>query len=411
VSNRHGLEEYWVNPAIDKARDAIFADLQEDNQEWRTEDAAMAQGIEFFVALPPSTYRGHFVKGLFWSRGVDCLYEAFPELPDFFVSMADSGGCAYPTATQADVLLTQYPNAKRESWFAKKHKKLGKKTMIPLSGEADWINEYVAAPCHVPGKSIDLFCMTDLSWADNLPLIAEALLIARQKYPDQFFRLTLLIHQQTDVTLSGLNEEEREMFARLEEMLVHPYDYLEILTGPRTMQERAQLFSRAKAFVSGRLIGPKPQDLNEAISSNIPVITFDTYNQYARGEEALLIPDGAGVHAEFNPEILADAMAFTVGEHHRFKPRMLYLMDWGRKHFLNKCLDAIPYYQEALPEFEPGAHHRNMWLDLAVFDSYRCSTIDFLYDKVSNFSYAKGLENIRQCLSSYKERLAGRVPV
>src|SRR5262245_34196995 len=108
----HGVfpREYISNPNIDKPIEEIYSDLDSFTWELIEQDLDNRDNLDFTVILPPLFYEGRFIKGLFFSRGVDYLHKSLPELRNLFFSMAYSMFCSYPWAASADAYLTCYRN-------------------------------------------------------------------------------------------------------------------------------------------------------------------------------------------------------------------------------------------------------------------------------------------------------------
>lgn len=388
----------------DKVSEKIYEELQGYSAEFFDGEPGTEEQINLSVVMPPVRHQGRFVKGILWSRGMDYLIEKFPRIPQLFNTLADSHWCSYPWSTRADGYLTGYANPQREKWFKKKFKKLADKALIPLSGWADYMHEYEVAPVPLEDRSedrdIDLLCVSRLVSYKNLGLIAEALKIYREKYPEPEIRMTWVVGKDFDYTLTALTPEEMAEFKKVEEILIHSSDYINIVPRAKDTRELSQYYSRAKAVVLGSLLEGKSRCLQEAISCNTPVIYFSDYNSVLRGDTPAL-PEGTGVHAPFGAEPLADAIHTVLNNRVAYKPRQRLLETGGRKAFLNQCVDHLHYYESNLPEFVPGRHFQNMWLDLAVFDNYHVSLRDFLYDARSHLSKAQGLHNVQQILNPY----------
>ena len=114
---------------------------------------------------------------------------------------------------------------------------------------------------------------------------------------------------------------------------------------------------------------------------NTPVIVFKDLSKYTRGNDNAF-PEGAGLYVpRFTSKSMCDTIYKALSNLDKFTPRRSYLTYNGRKNFLNRCIDSIPYYRENLPEYEPGKAMENLWLDLAMQENYQLSLNDFLYGK------------------------------
>jgi len=341
-------------------------------------------------------YERRFVKGLYCSEAVELLNQLFPELSQVFFSFAYSPGCSHPWATVADAYSSLYENCDREAWFRKTYPDRANKPLIPLQ-DTDFINEYCISPRQVAQKDIDAIAVARLSEEKNLPIIATALKIYRQKYPQNQIRLTILTGQDFDInTFNGLDDHALNELRKIESILTHPFDYLQLIPRVDYFSEIPTYYTRAKVFILGSLLEGKNRGITEAMSCNIPVICFEEFNQYARGKSPVF-PKGAGLYAKFDPESLADTIHTVLENPAEFQPRLQYLKYCGRKNFFNTCLDYFPYYHWNIPDYVPGQAFNNLWLDLAVQQKYQLSLYDFVYAR-SPFSHIRGIANIQQVI-------------
>jgi hypothetical protein len=87
-----------------------------------------------------------------------------------------------------------------------------------------------------------------------------------------------------------------------------------------------------------------------------------------------------------------------------YEPRKNYLMHYGRKNFVNKMIDAMPYYRENVPDYIEGKIHDNLWVDLACYDNYQVSFHDFLYGKLPSMSHVIGIKDIETLFKRYYKK-------
>jgi len=321
-------------------------------------------------------------------------------------------------------------------------------------------------PTHVPfvPKEYDVICVSRMHDLKNLPMIASALKVHRQKYRP--IRMVLIVGKAFDVNFKGLTAGELTELRKIEAILQHPRDYLEFVPQARYGDELAGYYSRSKLCVLGSLLEGKNRAIFEALSCNTPVVCFRQFNQYARGggpdatrrespdaetadrgspghtsdlppsdsgvgrpapdektgggasaavhspEElgkagAMVhaFPDGAGLYApEFDAESLADTFHQVLQNEKAFRPRRRFLETGGRKNFFQRCVDSFPYCAMALQDCVRGQHVGNLWLDLAVQANYQLSLIDFLYDRNHRLSHVRGLKSIDEMLKFYRGR-------
>ncbi|HEY9783966.1 MAG TPA: glycosyltransferase [Candidatus Obscuribacterales bacterium] len=396
-------EEYLSNPKIDKAIEEIYADLDAYVHEYFDDEPQHYKDIDLIVVLPPLNYEGTITKGILLSQGADVLVERYPELCSLFFVLAFSMSASYPTSCRADGYLVQYSNPHREAWFREKHRDKRHKLLVPF-GDSHYVHEYRYGYQIAP-KDIDVLVVSSLIPRKNIPIIAEAIKIYRKKYSSPI-RLTLIVGKEFDLNWNGLNDCEREEIKKLENLLVHMWDYIDIVPTV-TWSAMRTYYSRARVCVLGSLIGDSNRSIKEAMCADTPVICFKQFNQYARGEE-LPFPSGAGELSDFDAEALADTIHHVLHNRQDFKPRRSYLSNWGRKNFLNRCVDAIPYFKSALPEYEENASVKNLWIDLAVQNNYDLSLNDFVYGANPLISFRRGLDDIDSMLGFYFDRFALR---
>jgi len=390
--------EYLHNPNVTKPMEDIYADLDAYTGEFFENEPGLHESIDFVVPLPPLFYGGRFIKGMFFSQAVDYLNYCFPRLRHLFVSLAHSMWCSYPWADSADAYLTCYGNVNRERWFKKINPARAAKPLIPLQ-DADYTNEYRLAPVRIE-KDIDILCVSRLQARKNIMMIAWALKIYRRKYRSQPVRMTLITGSSQDCDPRCLSEHAREQLQELDTILGRTSDYVDLLGYVSHYEKLPEYYSRARVFVLASLIEGKNRSLHEAMACNTPVVCFREHNQFAR-QGAPMFADTAGLCCTFDPEALADTIHAVLHESECFAPRHAYLRTSGRRNFVSQCLDAIPYYRRALPDFSKGKHLQNAWLDVAVQDNYDVSLYEFIYGKRSGISQVRGVKNIAGVVEQY----------
>ncbi|MBY0404437.1 MAG: methyltransferase domain-containing protein, partial [Cyanobacteria bacterium] len=215
----------------------------------------------------------------------------------------------------------------------------------------------------------------------------------------------MVIGKEFDVNMESLTPHERDQYREIERELIHPQDYIDLVPVARWYDELPNLYARSKICFLGALIEGKNRSIQEAMCCNTPVICNVEYNQYVRGNTAI-VPEGTGLYSYFDAEAWADTIHEILNNYGDFKPRRKYLEGYGRRKFLNTCMDLIPYYKEHLPGYEEGNHHRNMHLDLAVSHHYQVSLMDFLYGKRHWLTHVRGVEQIREVIQKYVEALS-----
>jgi glycosyltransferase involved in cell wall biosynthesis len=393
--------EYISNPSINKPIEDIYKDLDSFTWEMLPGDSAIDNNVDFTVVLPPLQYEGCFVKGLFFSRAIDYLYDVLPGLRDLFLSMAYSMFCSYPWAASADAYLACYRNPAREAWFRRERPERAHIHFIPLA-EIDHMDEYRMAP--VPGlyKNIDVLCVSRLQDVKNLTMIARALKIYRSKYRRPI-RMTLVTGSRNGISPEKLPLYARQQLEALGRVLGRIEDYIDIYGRVDHWTELPQFYSRAKVYVLGSLIEGKNRGISEALSCDVPIVCFREFNQYARQGHPIL-PDGTGINCAYDAESLAEAIHTVLENPASFSPRLRYLKKYGRHNFLNQCLDYIDYYRTALPDFVPGQHGHNPWIDAALYCNYGRDLHTFLYRPGRGVARASGVNDIKAMLEFYQTR-------
>jgi glycosyltransferase involved in cell wall biosynthesis len=392
--------QYLSTPQINKPIEEIYADLDAYTYEIDETDSHRFDTVSFYVVLPPVRYDGKFIKGFYYSESVDLLNKVLPQLSQYFFSQAYSMWCSHPRSKTADVYSCVYHNPQRTAWFRQTNPDCANKVLIPWYN-SDFLNEYLIAPRPVQQKDIDVLCVARLSEEKNMPMIAEALKVYRQKYPGNPIMMTWIMGNKSfnAQNLNHLSPNQQQEWQKIESILGNPFDYIKVIPAVDYYQEISDYYSRAKVYVLGSLIEGKNRSLCEAMSCNVPIICFREFNQYARGQDDVF-PEGAGLYAQFEPESLADTIHTVLQNPTAFKPRLQYLKYRGRKNFFNACLDSLPQYQQIIPDYIPGQGFYNLWLDLAVQDNYQMSLDDFLYGRSSK-SHIRGLVKIYKTLQEW----------
>ncbi|UVK51415.1 glycosyltransferase [Mesorhizobium sp. AR02] len=395
--------EYISDPNIKKSISEIYTDIDSFTWELMEDDADAISGVDICVVLPPMFYDGVFVKGLYFSRGVDFLGHAAPKLSTLFNSMAYSMFSSYPWSEQADGYLACYRNAAREKWFRDRNPEKSNIPLIPLA-ETDFLDEFRFAPVRGTQRDIDVLCVSRLQDVKNIEMIGRALLVYRAKYRSPL-RMTLITGHRGGVTAASLPPYAREQLAMLQRLLGRVEDFIDLRGYVNHWSELPRFYSRARVFVLGSLIEGKNRSIGEAMSCNLPVVCFREFNQYARQGFAIM-PERAGICCVFDPEALADAWHFVLHNADTFSPRLGYLQQSGRRNFVNRCLDSIPYYSQALPNFVRDQNTQNPWIEAAIHRLYGMQLNSFLYRPGTGLARAWGVEHIRQLADRY-EQLVG----
>ena len=225
-------------------------------------------------------------------------------------------------------MFTLYDNPDRDAWFRKNNPDRADKILIPYEGSSEILNEYHMHPFPVPEKDIDIFAMSRLHPGKNLDVIAESLKIYRKKYPQKNIRMTMTVGKAFDINLTGLDDHEKDEFARIESKLTHVRDYIDLVPHINWHSELPRYFSRAKLYVMGALLEGRNRSIYEAMACNTPVVCFQEFNQYARGKADIFSPE-AGRYSPYDPEALADTFHTVLENQGDFKPRQKHLETLG----------------------------------------------------------------------------------
>ncbi|VXD23945.1 glycosyltransferase [Planktothrix paucivesiculata] len=398
IGNYERQSQYFNSPEIYKSSEEIYSDLDSWTNEIFEQEANRFENVNFHVLLPPLLYQGKFIKGLYFSESVDLLNKLLPQLSEVFFSIADSLWCAYPWSNTADAYFCLYDHPSRADWFKKTYPQRANKVLIPFS-ESDFINEYLIAPQPINIKDIDIICVAKLSPVYNLPIIAKALKVYQKKY-NKLLKMKLILEDYFEVNSTYLLSSEAQLeWQKIQNILVHNLDDIEIVSQVDYYQEMPLYYSRSKICLLGSLLEGKNRSLSEAMSCNTPVICFREFNQYVRGK-AELFPPGSGLLSKFDPESLADTIHTALEDLTVFQPRFNYLKYRGRKNFFNTCLDSFIFYNNTIPDYIQGEVYNNVWLDLAMQYNYQISLHDFLYGR-SPRSHLQGLVNIYKILNQW----------
>jgi glycosyltransferase involved in cell wall biosynthesis len=394
--------EYFQSPTIAKTLPEIYELIDAYTGEFFEEDTAQHPHVDFIVVLPPLSYDGIFVKGLFISQAVDLIINRYPVLKELFVCTGYSMWSSHPWSSASDAYLVCYDNPERTAWFRKANADRSHIAHIPLQ-DADYTNEYLMAPHPVLERDIDLLCVSRLHSLKNLPVISGALKIYRRKYSN--IRMTLIAGRPGAYSRHQMSPVERDQFQQMEMRLGCLADYVDLVEHARHFQELPRYYGRARAVVIGSLLEGKNRSLNEAQSCNTPVICFEELNRYARGS-ARSFPEGAGLTSPFDEEALADTVHKLLLNQADFRPRAAYLRDNGRRNFVSNCLRSVPYFKDVVPDLDLSDCWGNLWIDLAIQDNYGCSLYDFVYGRQIALSHVKGLERIGAAAEYYSQKAA-----
>lgn len=401
--------QYFHNTHSDKPIEQIWDDIDAFTFEEAYKEEVKHKEIDFVIPLPPLDYRGKRTKGVFYSQGVDVILEKFPRLKEIFFVVANSMFASYPWAKEADAFFTCYKNEKREQYYLNKYPSRKGTYFLPLQ-DADYLNEYYMAPTFYPDKTIDVFCVSTAYPVKNMPIIASAL----KEYEKKYGRILKVVYaigsraakRLDDGTMdySEIRFDAKAQLDKVKEILggdtkkyIDFYPYIEYKDLPK-------FYSSSKCCVLGSLMEGKNRFISESMSCNTPVIVFKDFNKYARGDYPIFFENSGEYVENFSAVALADTIHKVINNQNNYEPRKNYLKYGGRKNFINKITDTIPYFRENIPDFEFGRIHDNVWVDLACQINYQISYQDFLYTKNPAVSYVRGMDAISSLIEFYYSR-------
>jgi glycosyltransferase involved in cell wall biosynthesis len=394
--------EYLRYPQIDKPIAEIYDDLNSETQEHvlpLDDTPEQNAKIDMFMLLPPVRHQGHYIKGLFFSQGVDIIYKHLPEALAHFHAIGRSMRASYSWSDFAHGTEALYDNPSRVQDYLEKHPEKKDWIFIPGACGSDFINERVIKPQPVAEQDIDVLVVSRVDPVKNLAMLAGALKIYRHKYQHPL-RVTLVTgHSMAPNTWSDFSRLEWQQVNKI--LSGNIDDYFQIIEHAQYQNELPSLYSRAKCVVLTSLTEGKNRSIHEAMACDTPVICFAQHNQYQRGQSEAF-PKGAGEYVEhYHPEALAETIHNVIQNSSQYTPRASYLKDHGRLRFLNRCIDAIPYYHKAIPNYQPGRLHENAWLQDALSTHYGETLESFLYRSQNPDTYQCGLDAIQDTLLKF----------
>lgn len=410
-------KDYFNQPSSAKPLNEIWQDIHNYTGELSADDdlitlqgvktpVELANDIDWFVVLPPMVYEGTFIKGIAITQAADWVIDQFPMVRELYHVVASSCFAGYPWSTQADAYLTCFDYPQMLEWFKQNHPERARnKVFIPLE-KADYTHEYRMAPVTRLPKTTEVITISSFERFKNPELMAQALKIARLKYPHSPFKLVWVVGQEFDLNLEGLSERHRQSWTKMEAILEHISDYIYFIpkAGP---YEVSQYLSQSKVAVLSSFIEGKNRFLHEALSCNIPTIHFNNLCQYIRPEGTPYLPPNSGWTCAPEAEALADTLHHARHHYGDMTPRQAFLEHGGRRRFLNTCMQVFPYYAQRIPGWESQASpFENEWLQLAAQWSTGISLWDNLYDARPELSMARGLTAIEQIITPQKELLS-----
>ena len=77
--------EYFENPDINKPIQEIWDDIERFTLEILNDEPNNFHLLKFIVLIPPFKYKNKFIKGAFYSQGLDVILELYPQLKNIFL--------------------------------------------------------------------------------------------------------------------------------------------------------------------------------------------------------------------------------------------------------------------------------------------------------------------------------------
>ena len=391
---------YIQNPNINKPIQEIWDDIESYTGEFMEDETHLHEKIDLFIPIPPLNYENKITKGVFFSQGTEYLLKLFPKLKKIFFAGAYTMWSSYSWCDKADIYFACYENKERELYHKNKYQNKKNIIFVPLQ-DADYTNEYKMAPTFNTPKNIDVLCVSSPAKVKNMPIFAKALIEYEKKYKKTLNAVWIAGIRTEKADFSDIRQDFQNEIKKVKDILKDE-KYITIIPYVEH-NELAKYYTGAKCCVLNSLIEGKNRSINEAQSCNTPVVAFREYNQYSRGNYPIFFGN-SGELADFSPQAMADAIHKVITNPNNYAPRKNYLTFNGRKNFVDKLVNYIPYYRENIPDFDKTKFHENLWVDLATQDNYQISYYDFLYDKNPAISHVRGIKNIKSLLEFFFAR-------
>ena len=280
--------------------------------------------------------------------------------------------------------------------------------LLPLQ-DADYTNEYIVSPAFNVYKSFDIFCVTTAFPVKNMPMIARAIKKYEEKYGVVLkVKYTigdrdLIINEDKTIDISQLRYDIQEQLIQVMEILGDYRKYIEFFSYIE-YRELPTYYTGARCAILASLLEGKNRFISEAMSCNTPIIVFNDFNKYARGNYPVFWGNSGEYVPEYTPESLADTIHKVINNPIKYEPRKNYLMYCGRKNFVNTIIDSIPYYADNIPNYERGRIQDNIWVDLAMQHNYQLSTYDFIYGRNPAIQHVVGMKAIESLVEFFYSR-------
>ncbi len=396
-------KEYFNTPFSNKSIKEIWDDIDNYSFESVFEKDDYRNKVDFVVVVPPLSYKGKFIKGVFYSQAVDRILSEIPKLSEIFISVANSMWSSYPMSEMADCYFTCYKNEEKEQYYKEKHPDKDV-ILIPLQ-DGDFANEYIMAPKKGCTKDLDIFCTTSAYSFKNIAMFAKALKAYEKKY-NKILKVEYALGMKEIKKLDNGSID----YSNLRQDVQFQLDSLKNILGGNIEKyinfhpfikhvELKNYYSRAKCAVLCSLLEGKNRFIQEAQSCDVPVIVFKDFNKYTRGSHPAFYENAGEYVPEFTPEALADTIHKVITHPNAYTPRESYLKNSGRKNFVDNLVDKIPYYHWNVPNYN-GKITENIWVDCAIHYNYNLTYHKFLYED-NSYRMARGMDDIKNLADVY----------
>lgn len=353
---------FFKNPNLRQSPARIWEDLNNFTDEVFEENVERYSEFSAFILLPPTfSQEGKFVKGILATHATDFLLARWPWLKQVFHIVAYAMWSGYPRAEHADAFMVPYDNPARKAWYDKKYPAYSKLPIFPVD-DTDLFNEALMVPANPPEKTIDVLQVARLDQIKNLDIFAKALKIIARK---QGKPLRALLHTGSviDAARTGLRPSQTQELDKIQAALGHTDKYLTI--SPGHVSSTRDLYQKSRVVVMTALCEGRNRSIHEAMSCNTPVVTFEDFNKYSRGN-SVVFPAGGGYRApKFTAESLAETILRTLNAPEgTFSPREAVLRESGRRAVANTVVRGFAeYYSRELPGYGPEQPiESNEWL-------------------------------------------------
>lgn len=403
---------YWLlqEPNPDKTIEEIWDDFDGYSFEDQYMAPELQKSLTFTVLLPPLNYQNKFVKGFCFSQGMSLFLQKAPELKDLFITCGNSMTFSYPRARDVDCYFTCYKNLERERYYKKKYPETNKIICLPVQ-DADFTNERVMNPIEGTTKDIDVFCMSTPFPVKNLPIIANALKIYEKLYGRRLKVVYALGANEVkklpdgSIDYSELGDYGKKELQKVDEIFEgKTKEYIDFI--PYIYYyDLPKYFSRSKSALLGSLYEGKNRFIHEARSADTPIIVFNDFNKFMRGETPIFYENSG----EFIPEFTAESMAKTIHKvitnEDKYSARENYLKYNGRYNMVKQIVNHIPYYQQNIPDFKDGNLISNTWVNQACKKNYGFTFEELLYDADPRWTQVVGVTNSLKLISDYRKEM------